>query len=59
MRNDDSHDGLVDCNLLIVKNKNGSTRVYSIGFHEERDIEIVFSEKNQYSRVPRYKSRYS
>ena len=45
MSYDDSHDNLMDCNLLIIKNRSGFTRVYSIGFYEEKDVEIVFSEK--------------
>ena len=45
MSYDGSHDALVDYNLLIVKNKHGFTRVYSIGYFEEKDVKMYFSEE--------------
>jgi hypothetical protein len=39
---DDSHDMLIDFNLLIIKNSSGFTRVYSIGYFEEKDVEMYF-----------------
>jgi hypothetical protein len=42
MSYDNSHDVLMDYNLLIVENKKGFTRVYSVGFLEEKDVEMYF-----------------
>ena len=41
----DSHDSAYNCNLLIVRNKEGYTRVYSMGYdvYDANDLRRIFT----------------